>query len=892
MARPADSNDWRCSLVGQTVEKYRLLRFIGRGRIGYVYQAELKDFPEAPFAIKLIFGTLKVGWENELRKVMKLQMVQNVVHFHGLGADHVKHGNDSVVCQYTVWDYIAPGQDLKKYLERVERVPVTFVFAVVERVLHVLHACQRHEISQHGDLHPGNILIGDESNSLIDDHLQPREPVYISDFGYGTTGGAVQPKDDYLGLVAIFNEMMEHVDYETATPTDRQLLNAMRTDLTKLLREPAGTERRKPFDLLEMLKQTKQRIQSGEQTATTLPYESVASPGAAGMDGSSVGQFQVSEMIGDQWEWWRRLFVPSVPSSAKILARDIPTVVTGPRGCGKTMFFRRLSERLIVECGDVPELRTANQFVAFYVNANDFGDAFAHFPDKPSADDERRLTCYANLCILADLLTVQSARAGRGERVPDGLLTLVQGWLVPKTFNPLLIGEDRLGRYRAVLEQTKWEFGKQGGGRQFPGYGDLSQHRWLPELIRQARTVCPWMAGHTVLVFVDDFSTPRISASMQRVLNRLLLQRSPEFLAKVATEARSTFIPEDSSNKALEDGDDFQFVDMGEESLFLPDAQRLAFLEEVFSRRLATETRMPKEAATLRELLGRQGISKTEFARQLRSGDRTSPAPVQGASQRRGPSRARVHYYGEDIFANLWSGDTRMMIQLVSDVFELASGGRRDRKIAVPVDAGIQDKAFRDRGGEWLNSHTRNEPTDSERVRAGITEIKKQEPDYELCGTYGSHLKAIVEAYVEAATRLLRGPTYRMNEGGKTREVPRMAFRLEIVDEFRLDGLAAEIYRDLVRYGLFMVDNRGKSVRGAFVPRLYLRRLLLPFCTLALSKRDSVPLRCEQFRQLLLRPDTFKSALSRRQSAKDQFGLFGDAPPEPGPEYDDLGGAD
>ena len=126
-----------------------------------------------------------------------------------------------------------------------------------------------------------------------------------------------------------------------------------------------------------------------------------------------MGQFQVSEMIGERWEWWQRLFVPTVPARSKILALDIPTVVTGPRGCGKTMLFRRLSERLIVECGDIAELPVRGSFTAFYVNANDFADAFARFPEKPTGEDGMRLICYANLCVLGDLLTVQSARAGR-----------------------------------------------------------------------------------------------------------------------------------------------------------------------------------------------------------------------------------------------------------------------------------------------------------------------------------------------------------------------------------------------------------------------------------------------------------------------------------------------
>jgi hypothetical protein len=147
-------------------------------------------------------------------------------------------------------------------------------------------------------------------------------------------------------------------------------------------------------------------------------------------------------------------------------------------------------------------------------------------------------------------------------------------------------------------------------------------------------------------------------------------------------------------------------------------------------------------------------------------------------------------------------------------------------------------------------------------VKDALTSLRQVDPQFAFTGEYGDHLKAVVEAFVASARKMLLGPTYVIAEEGTRREVPRMAFRLEIADEFRIDGLAREIYRDLVRYGLFIRDSRGKSVRGTFVPRLFLRRLLLPYSALALSKRDSVPLTCEKFMLLLLRPDRFKEAFA------------------------------
>jgi hypothetical protein len=241
------------------------------------------------------------------------------------------------------------------------------------------------------------------------------------------------------------------------------------------------------------------------------------------------------------------------------------------------------------------------------------------------------------------------------------------------------------------------------------------------------------------------------------------------------------------------------------------------------------------------------------------------------------------------------------MIQLITDVVDQTSESGPHQMISTPIDvpvaSSVQDRVFRNRGGEWLSSHTRNEPTRPQVVKEALLELRNSKPGYVLSGSYGDHLKAVVEAFVAAARALLLGPTYRIEEGRSVREVPRMAFRLEIVDEFRIHGLAREIYRDLIRYGLFIRDSRGKSVRGAFVPRLFLRRLLIPYGSLALSKRDSVPLRCDQFVTLLLEPDSFRAGLAPRRpegaEPTDQMMLsFLQTADTPEPDYDDLASPD
>ena len=195
------------------------------------------------------------------------------------------------------------------------------------------------------------------------------------------------------------------------------------------------------------------------------------------------------------------------------------------------------------------------------------------------------------------------------------------------------------------------------------------------------------------------------------------------------------------------------------------------FLNEVFSRRLVMDPRVPTKSATLDAVLGQMSLSKTEFARLLRqvpSAEIKSEA-VESTSQRRGRSRARVTYSGASVFSDLWSGDTRTMIQLMTDVVDdaikIKQGSTIGSQTNLPVPPAVQDRVFRNRGGLWLDSQTRNEPTDPERMNEALSRIHKSQTDYRLSGGYGEHLKAIVEAFVVAARKLLLGPTYIISEG-------------------------------------------------------------------------------------------------------------------------------
>ena len=203
-------------------------------------------------------------------------------------------------------------------------------------------------------------------------------------------------------------------------------------------------------------------------------------------------------------------------------------------------------------------------------------------------------------------------------------------------------------------------------------------------------------------------------------------------------------------------------------------------------------------------------------------------------------------------FCDMWSSSTREMIKIFAELLEYVDLNKCEGGKDPCIDKASQNRVLRNAGSKFKNL-----------LVSAIDPTRELYETQTNDTTYGEHLQAIVDAFSEIAEYELQ------NKRSKnlTSNPPKQARRIEITDVTKsLPENIIAYYIGLIRYGVFIRDWRGKSVRGKAVPRLYLRSVLIPYYTLTFSKRDSVTLEWDEFCELLSEPITF----SKRWINKDK----------------------
>ncbi len=806
----------------QPTSDYTITEWVGEGEIGTVYKAE-RDNPHHILACKIIKeGKLKDGWQRELEKVVKLGGVPSVVQYHSHGDSKNDLDNSYT---WVLWQFI-DGRNLKKYIEEHSGpLDIAFIENLTETILKVLHACQAVQI-QHGDLHEGNILISNPDPRLIGEY----PGIWIADFGYGGSHNHLSPKDDYRQLFAIISNLLKKLDSASLNPRDKAVHQKMDEFLKKKILEVDSTQGGHVNNPENLLREFEKSIKEAER-------ESAAA--ARGREIKEPGDYLSAEALGHRIEEWKNLFVSELPAAHDLLSKNI-TVLTGARGCGKTMSFRRLTAFMDKVIGEPSGIKGADQFIGFYLNCRDLIDAFPWLPPVLNTKIQQQIIHYFHLAWFSEITKTLAQYEIDTQESFNWLDELTKG-IFRENYSSLPIGANVLTHVRAFIEDEKercrlTDLGRKGGLKYWP----LSKLEFLDILQEKIQLNVSWIYNRPSFFFLDDYTIPILTREVQRALNPIIFKRRSNLFFKISTESSNSFEREGLHGKPLELRQDFEFIDLASDNIHLDNKDKQNLLSKIFKPRIDRHEHLQGEKLDLVNILGKMDVSNNELARQMRE-----------------KPRKTIYYYGIQSFVGIWTSDIRTMIQIFMNMLRDANG--KLKKGSLPIEKTVQDKCYKNAGGEFLGfAESVKDPSFWEK---GPSSTKRGEP-------YGTHLKDIVETFVKVSRYELTEGKLVSNQG---RMNPKQSFRLEVIDSLDLSKDALNYYQGIVRWHIFLQDWRGKSVRGMMTPRLYLNRMLIPHSNLTFSSHDNLQLTSKEFIELLTNPKTFfpywKNKKKRKNSA-------------------------
>jgi len=774
---------------------YSMVELRGSGGDGHVFRAH-SDELEHDIAVKIIpKQNLKDNWKEEYQKANLLRS-RLVVKFFSV--NEWKDTEHSIDCVMLLSDYI-PGETLRNYIRKnTNNISIDFIVNFLREMFDLFHEMKGRDF-QHGDLHDGNVIVEDQSSSLV----EPDYAFRITDFGVTSATEHGQVKNDFENLAFILKELLENVDYQSAQPLEKYTFNIlndhflakhlMETDTT---RDPYARRPQKLFERISEIESEFDGIQIDKAVKKiTDPFEYLS-----------------CEQIGDSHSLLRTLYSDRFLGLSSIETRN-NLVLTGPRGCGKSTVFKSLSlqHRIIIENDHPNEF----SYIGIYYRCDDLYFAFPRYtiPDREEAFNVPMHFMISTLISeLFDTIKKWSLRYYKDEFERKEENISKSSWELLELSRPPEPGIDSFKALSARLQKERIRAAKKQRFVNDPkhSFGFYFGPDILIKICNMLTEKFSFLQNRPFYFFIDDYSSPKITIDLQRNLNRLFMQRTSSCFFKLSTESTVSYTRSDIDTKAYVEGREFTLMNLGLNYIHAEEKEKLRFIEDVFERRFKAIDDYP--VSNLETLLGSyKGLNYNQAANLIRKGE-------------------RVEIWGKESLCRLCCGDIYHIIDLVKQMVANIGGAEGLAKIESPqkIPSEDQTRAIREQAGNFLK---------------GLRILPN-----------GSHLVDIVSSFGIVAHSYLK---HRNSKNERTNP-PWQAHRIEPYDQLALSDEAQKIYDELLRYSVFIEDVRGKSRRGKVVPRLYLRRLLIPHFNLTFSMRDSVELEPDEIQELLLAPKEFE----------------------------------
>ena len=804
------------SLVG----RFRIIRPIARGFYAATYFAEYGALDQPcvlRITSKAIYDFFKKDFAEECKSHARIAKdSEHIVQIRDMFDDTLGFGNVNVDCHIAQLD-LAEGKTLTEYLAGSMKLKAQTVAQIGIDLFRIICELEQREIN-HNDLRADNIIIKELGESRRAEALDAGIRAMVVDLGSvadNSISNETQPRLGDIHWVASHLEDLAQSlinDPEQASDLDYRLASLL--DERAHLLSPDVMNQRRPStdecirDIWEAFHQT---FSPWQEHLKLKRFDDA-------YNAQTLEPWFVPLLIVDPENQWQ----------ARMSALG-PQVITGMRGCGKTMLLRSLQlharatkeERENTE--QVVQRLMEDKFVGLYVSCTRLLDYSGANSEELNEPYPRLLVAYAleasravrHLKDLSSELVNPQWYRELGRAVGDYLET-------PRDLAN--VGSEFELERRLIEIQVSLTRGRETLA--------LKSHPSIafPHLALAITKCSSLWTGHSIFFLLDDVSTRYINEKqIQELLSKLLFQR-PECAFKLTTEAQTleTILRSPGEIEKARLGRDYDVFDLGAEVYQKVKIGRsrggTAFIESILSRRAKYYPNHPQATSSM--VLGDAPLSL--IAERIVSSS-------EGSKLKKESSRVKkAVYHGITALAGVCVGDIGDVISIYELILRKSSGSK------LPIAAVIQSGCYQDFCSRRLFDLNRRE----------------------------NKLKDVALSFAEASHELLLESNEQRKRTGKRRlrQYTKIYVRITTGDpDQQFDRL-----RTLIDSGVFVLAAGSDTPRTKTKDSDPIQQFVLTFRKLfglsnfiGLSARDRFELSGNDLEEWLLNPSRGKEILKR-----------------------------
>lgn len=653
--------------LGKTVSNYILKEYKARGFYGLTYKAT--DNYNKEFAIKLISASSysKYGKDFNIEAAMyaNLPATPSIVNYVGAGEVTLLYKDKLLNFHCIVCEWVN-GHTFKDYISKQDVVPEDLIIAARDLLLGLQDLYEKN--LWHNDLHDENVMIELLSQTQMRRFNRTIPRIYrIIDVGSMVYRNPADVKS-FTDMNCVGNILFQiseklKMNFSEYSKEDQYFINLLDSTFIQMMDEHPGRSFLTPVDAFNQIEECYKSSRIGE----IVPIKNLDSP---------YGYINAND-IPSPW-LLNQMFSNKFPYFSKITSTsDQCLLITGPRGCGKTMILKYMRFITMYDSQeDNKEQFLINlPYIGLFVSARtNFGNYLVSYRPQEWINNESKTLLYFNILVSIELIDILYRLVFDGlideQQIKPMIDMFSERFSIP--FVNLLTVKTKLIQISRHLIANK----------DISITIDNSTPAFLNDLFQVFRTVIPIIRDKEVIVLIDDLSLPRIPLEIQKSIIPAVFNTGASYKIRITAHSEGIIL-KDYAGEVYKANRDFTEINLGFEYWQFSDnyeACRDSF-NDILNKRF--------NLAKKESFIGLENM--------LERGDKLENIGREIYRLKKEKNLRSLNYHGAKVFIKLCSGDLSYLLEILGKM-ELRANGK------IPIPIRIQNSVIRNYARNELRS--------------------------------------------------------------------------------------------------------------------------------------------------------------------------------------------